>query len=88
MSYHSRSPLNVSSPTRWLTMSRIVNSLVTHGSYIWKSGRYFETLSFQFSLSSSTRIARLAVVNAFVFEAIANSVFSSTLSGLPSSRTP
>jgi hypothetical protein len=50
--------------------------------------QYPEILSSHAIFFSSTSIARLAVVNAFEFDAIANTVFSSTGELLPSSRVP
>ena len=46
------------------------------------------TRSVVFSLPSSCRMFSDAAVNALVLEAMANMVCSSTLAGLPSSRTP
>ncbi len=67
----------------------MVNSFVTHGSYVRNSGRYFETLSSQPPIFlSAMSIAMLAAVNALEFDAMAKSVSASTLSGLFMSRTP
>src|ERR1051325_8000433 len=66
----------------------ISTCLVTSSLPSLKLGRTWVTGSSQVSFLASTSLASISVVSVLVFDAIMNIVLSSTVSFLPSSRTP
>ena len=61
---------------------------VAYGSYIWKPGSLSATWSSHDSFLRSTNMASAVAVNAFVSEPIGKAVCASTISCVPSLRTP
>ena len=66
----------------------MVTSGVIDGSESWKSGRYFTMGSDHLTVPSPTACAITEAPSDFDTEASWKTVFSSTTSGLPTSRTP
>ena len=66
----------------------MVTAWVTAGSASWKFGRYLTTGSDQLTVPSVTACAMTVLPIDFETDANWNTVFSSTVSGLPTSLTP